>query len=45
MATLTSSLAAENAKPDMIEISAWGPALSVVGALRKFAPNAGPSQR
>ena len=44
IATLTASLAAENAKPDMIEISAWDPALIVVDALRKLGVNATAAQ-
>jgi branched-chain amino acid transport system substrate-binding protein len=44
IATLTSSLAAENAKPDMIQISAWDPAMVVVDALRKLGPNATAAQ-
>jgi branched-chain amino acid transport system substrate-binding protein len=44
IATLTSSLAAQNAKPDMIQISAWDPAMVVVDALRKLGPNATAAQ-
>ncbi|HEV8021775.1 MAG TPA: ABC transporter substrate-binding protein [Candidatus Lustribacter sp.] len=40
VATMTSALAATGAKPDMIEISAWDPALLVVDALRKLGPDA-----
>jgi branched-chain amino acid transport system substrate-binding protein len=39
-ATLTNSLAPFNAKPDMIEISAWDPGLIIVDALRKLGPDA-----
>ncbi|HXP93554.1 MAG TPA: ABC transporter substrate-binding protein [Candidatus Binatia bacterium] len=39
IATLTDSLAAVGAKPDMIEISAWDPALLLVDALRKLGPD------
>ncbi|MGA2395231.1 MAG: ABC transporter substrate-binding protein [Candidatus Lustribacter sp.] len=42
--TLTTSLAAVNAKPDMIQISAWDPAMVVVDALRKIGPNATAAQ-
>jgi len=42
--TLTTALAAENAKPDMIQISAWDPAMVVVDALRKLGPNATAAQ-
>jgi branched-chain amino acid transport system substrate-binding protein len=44
IATLTTSLAAQNAKPDMIQISAWDPAMVVVDALRKLGPNATAAQ-
>jgi branched-chain amino acid transport system substrate-binding protein len=44
IATLTNFLAAENAKPDMIEISAGDPALIVVDALRKLGLDAGAAQ-
>ena len=37
---MTSALAAVGAKPDMIEISAWDPALLVVDALRKVGSDA-----
>lgn len=40
IATLTDALAAVGAKPDMIEISAWDPALLLVDALRKIGPDA-----
>ncbi len=40
IATLTSSLATVNAKPDMIEISAWDPAFLLVDSLRKLGPDA-----
>ena len=40
VATLTNALAPLNAKPDMIEISAWDPGLIMVGALRKLGPDA-----
>ena len=36
VATMTTSLAAVGAKPDMIQISAWDPALLVVDAIRKL---------
>ena len=39
IATITSVLAAVNAKPDQIEISAWDPAMLVVDALRKLGPD------
>ena len=37
---MTNELAALNAKPDMIEISTWDPAMVVVDALRKLGPDA-----
>jgi branched-chain amino acid transport system substrate-binding protein len=40
IAVLSSALAAVDAKPDMIEISAWDPGLLVVDALRKLGPDA-----
>jgi branched-chain amino acid transport system substrate-binding protein len=40
LATMTSSLAAVGAKPDMIEISAWDPGLLVIDALRKLGADA-----
>jgi branched-chain amino acid transport system substrate-binding protein len=40
IATLTTALATVNAKPDMIEISAWDPAQLLVDALRKLGPDA-----
>ena len=40
IANLTSALATVGAKPDMIEISAWDPALLLVDALRKLGPDA-----
>jgi branched-chain amino acid transport system substrate-binding protein len=42
--TLTNALAPLNAKPDMIEISAWDPGLIMVDALRKIGPNATAAQ-
>jgi branched-chain amino acid transport system substrate-binding protein len=39
VALMTSSLATVGAKPDMIEISAWDPALLVVDAIRKLGPD------
>lgn len=39
VSTMTSALAAIGAKPDMIEISAWDPAMLVVDALRKLGPD------
>jgi branched-chain amino acid transport system substrate-binding protein len=44
IANLTSALAAVNAKPDMIQISAWDPAMVMVDALRKLGPNATAAQ-
>jgi branched-chain amino acid transport system substrate-binding protein len=41
---LTSELANVGAKPDMIEISTWDPAMVVVDALRKLGPNATAAQ-
>jgi branched-chain amino acid transport system substrate-binding protein len=38
--TLTSELATVGAKPDMLEIAAWDPAMAVVDALRKVGPDA-----
>lgn len=40
VATLTNALAPLNAKPDMIEISAWDPGMILVDALRKVGPDA-----
>jgi branched-chain amino acid transport system substrate-binding protein len=40
IATMTNSLAAVGAKPDMIEMSAWDPAMLIVDALRKIGPDA-----
>jgi branched-chain amino acid transport system substrate-binding protein len=40
VATMTGALAAVGAKPDMIQISAWDPALLVVDALRKVGLDA-----
>jgi len=40
VATLTGALAAVGAKPDMIEISAWDPAMLLADALRKLGPDA-----
>ncbi len=40
LATLTGALAAAGAKPDLIEISAWDPALLLVDALRKLGTDA-----
>jgi len=40
IATLTNALATVGAKPDMIEISAWDPALVLVDSLRKLGPEA-----
>jgi branched-chain amino acid transport system substrate-binding protein len=37
--TMIGSLAAVGAKPDMIEISAWDPAMVVVDAVRKLGPD------
>jgi branched-chain amino acid transport system substrate-binding protein len=39
-ATLVNALAPLNAKPDMIEISAWDPGMILVEALRKLGPDA-----
>jgi branched-chain amino acid transport system substrate-binding protein len=37
--TMTSSLAQLGAKPDMIQISAWDPAMVIVDAIRKLGPD------
>ena len=39
VSTMTGALAALNAKPDMLEIAAWDPAMVVVDALRKLGPD------
>jgi branched-chain amino acid transport system substrate-binding protein len=41
---LTNELAALGAKPDMIEISTWDPAMVVVDAFRKLGPDASASK-
>jgi len=40
LATLTNALAATGAKPDMLQISAWDPAILLVDALRKLGADA-----
>ncbi len=40
VATMTNALAAAGAKPDMIMMSSWDPALLLVDALRKLGPDA-----
>ncbi len=40
LATLTNSLAAAGAKPDMLQISAWDPAMLLVDALRELGADA-----
>jgi branched-chain amino acid transport system substrate-binding protein len=39
LAVLTNALAATGAKPDMIAISAWDPAMLIVSALRQLGPD------
>lgn len=44
IATMSSEMAALGAKPDMVSIAAWDPAMLVVSALRKLGTNASAAQ-
>jgi len=41
---MTSEMAALGAKPDMVSIAAWDPAMLIVSALRKLGTNASAAQ-